>query len=127
MGAPATEFSEFFVQAMADRMAISFHKYGPVAEAYPSKVNALKTLQRKLRLYTHGGVVKGKRIQPGNQEYLVDAANYLMIEFMHPANRNAFFKATDSEGTDGREWQDGSVSEAAHKAPAPFAYRHDGD
>jgi hypothetical protein len=112
--APPTEFCEAFVQGMADRMAVSFFKYGPVAEAYPHKVSAMKTLLKKIRLYTHGGVIKGKRIQPGNTEYLMDAANYCMIEFMHPANQRAFFKPTDSSGTAGRVYADGTESEAPH-------------
>lgn len=112
--APDTEFSEFFVQGMANRMAVSFHKYGPVAEAYPSKVDALATLQTKIDLYLKGGVVKGKKIAPGNTEYLMDAGNYCMIEFMYPKNRKAFFQPTDSSGTNGRVWNDGEETEAAH-------------
>jgi len=32
----------------------------------------------------------------GNTEYLCDAANYLMFEFMYPQIIGAYFKATDS-------------------------------
>lgn len=31
-----------------------------------------------------------------NTEYLCDAANYLMFEFMYPQREGAFFKSTDS-------------------------------
>lgn len=41
-------------------------------------------------------------IEPGNVEYLIDAANMLMIEFMHPAHPNAHYKATDRDGSPGR-------------------------
>ena len=113
-GAPDSEFSETFVQAMAYRMAVSFHKYGPVGEAYPSKVDALATLETKLALYLEGGIVKGKKIKPGNTEYLVDAANYCMIEFMYPKNPRVFFRATDSSESNGRVWNSGKETDAGH-------------
>jgi hypothetical protein len=114
VGAPSSEFSECFVQGMADRMAVSFHKYGPVEEAYPAKVDALATLQTKLELYLKGGFIKGAKIEPGNTEYLIDAANYCMIEFMYPKHPDAFFKATDSSGSNGRVWNTGKETDAAH-------------
>lgn len=113
---PLTEFSLFFVQGMANRMGVSFFKYGPVPEAYPDKVDAIATGKEKIKLYLEGGVVKGKAIEPGNVEYLIDAANYMMIEFMYPRNPNAFFKATDSDGSTGRTWVDGTQTDAGHGA-----------
>lgn len=113
-GIPATEFSEMFVQYMANRMGISFFKYGPVSEAYPSKVDAIATMKEKIKLYEEGGAVKGKQIEPGNTEYLIDAANYAMIEFMYPKSPLAFFKATDSDGSTGRTWRDGSQTDMGH-------------
>ena len=32
----------------------------------------------------------------GNTEYLCDAANYLMFEFMYPQKEGAYFRTTDS-------------------------------
>lgn len=113
-GAPRSEFSEYFVQGMANRMAVSFHKYGPVAEAYPEKLDALATLQIKIDLYLNGGTVKGKTIKPGNTEYLMDVANYAMIEFMFPKHPKAHFVATDSNGSNGRVWRTGEVDSNAH-------------
>ena len=97
---PDTEFSEKFIQGMLDRMAMSFHKYGKVADAYPFKVNAIASLQDRLRLYANGNPSKG--IPPGNIEYLMDAANFAMIEFMCPAHPDAHFEATDDSGSPGR-------------------------
>lgn len=37
----------------------------------------------------------------GNTEYLTDAANYLMFEFMYPSVPNAYFKATESKESAG--------------------------
>jgi hypothetical protein len=114
VGAPATEFCETFVQYMANRMAVSYHKYGPVAEAYPNVVNALESMQKRLDLYLKGGEIKGVRVRPGNREYLIDAANFLMIEFMHPKHPKAFFKATDSNGSPGRVWNSGIETSMGH-------------
>ena len=36
-----------------------------------------------------------------NKEYLLDAANYLMFEFMYPSYQNSYFKATDSDESAG--------------------------
>ena len=112
--APDTEFSTTFAQGMADRMAVSYFKYGAVAEAYPKKVNAIESLKTRLDLYLNGGEVKGVKIQPGNTEYLMDVANFAMIEFMYPKHPKAFFKPTDSNGSPGRNWNDGTVTAAPH-------------
>ena len=39
--------------------------------------------------------------ETGNTEYLADAANYLMFEFMFPQVAGAHFKATDSDESAG--------------------------
>jgi hypothetical protein len=88
----ATEFSEQFVQGMRDRMVVSFYKYGAAADAYPEKVSAVASLSDRLRKYA----------ETKNTEYLVDAANFAMIEFMHPSVEGAFFAGTDDEGSPGR-------------------------
>ena len=89
---PDTEFSERFVDGMKDRMAVSYFKYGKVAKAFPKKVDAVESLRLRLDAYA----------ETGNTEHLVDAANYCMIEYMHPAHPKAHFQATDSDGTPGR-------------------------
>ncbi len=93
--APPTEWSAEFLQGMLDRMAVSFHKYGPVAEAYPDKVNALKSCLLRVDKYR----------ETGNTEFLVDAANFLMIEFLCPSVAGAGFHATDADASPGRVWQ----------------------
>jgi hypothetical protein len=91
---PTTEFSEPFVQGMADRMAVSYCKYGAVAEAYPSRVNAMTSLKQRLDKYE----------RTGNTEFLMDAANFAMIEFLRPSHPDAHFEATDSKASPGRAW-----------------------
>lgn len=95
----ATEFSETFVQGMRDRMLISFYKYGAIAEAYPHKVNAITSLTDRLRKYA----------ETGNTEFLMDAANFAMIEFMLPSHPQAFFEGTDSDQSPGRRSKRGTV------------------
>lgn len=86
------EVDEDFLDGMRKRMYVSFHKYGPVRDAYPSKVNALRTLAAAVEKYQ----------ATGNTEYLMDVANYAMIEYMCPAHQDAFFKSTDSDESIGR-------------------------
>jgi len=101
-----TEFSEFFVDGMRVRMAVSRDRYGLVADAYPNKVNALESLQLRLKKYE----------ETGNAEYLIDAANFAMIEFMYPAHHSAHFVGTDSDGSPGR-------IERVSGEPVPFENR----
>lgn len=100
LAAPETEFSWAFVQGMANRMAVSFHKYGPVSEGYPAKVSAIDSLLARINAY----------VETGNTEYMMDAANFAMIEFMHPSLEDAAFLATDSDGSPGRVSVDGETT-----------------
>lgn len=88
----ATEFSEQFVKYMKNRMEISFHKYGALKDAYPHKVDAIGSMQERMRKYA----------ETGNTEWLVDAANFLMIEFMLPRHPTAHFEGTDDDASPGR-------------------------
>lgn len=81
------EYSDKFDELRQNRVAVSFHKYGTAKDNFGMKlVNALES---------HDLCVK-KYIETGNTEYLCDAANYLMFEFMYPQRENAYFKSTDS-------------------------------
>ena len=71
---------------------MSFFKYGPVRDAYPHKVSAVESLRKRLERYE----------DTGNTEWLIDAANFAMIEFMYPAHRDAHFRATDAQESPGR-------------------------
>jgi hypothetical protein len=93
-GVPSSEVSREFLQGMADRMAVSYCKYGRVAEAYPKRVDAIASLKLRLEKYA----------QTGNTEWLMDVANFAMIEFMHPRHPEAHFRPTDSRESPGRKW-----------------------
>lgn len=120
---PQSEFSEEFVQGMADRMAVSFFKYGYVKDAV-GKDNLIESMRMRLDLYLYGGKTKGGNVNSGNTEYLMDAANFLMMEFMHPSLSNAHFTPTDSSGSPGRV-KNGRVTD--EKNVVEFKYRKDGD
>ena len=89
---PTSEFSQTFLQGMVDRMGVSFHKYGRVADAYPNAVDAIASLEQRLKEYR----------ETGNTEWLMDVANFAMIEFMHPLHPEAHYSPTDSDASPGR-------------------------
>lgn len=73
-GVPIAEFDPEFVVRMMSAMMVSFHKYGRVSEAYPLKFSAADDVRARMSKYR----------TTGNKHYLVDAANFAMIEAMHP-------------------------------------------
>lgn len=77
-----------FMQGMIDRMAVSFHKYGDVAD---SKQDLEANVERRIAKYR----------LTGNTEWLIDAANFCMIEFMRPTEEEAHFRPTDSHESPG--------------------------
>lgn len=87
-----SEVDERFLQGMVDRMMMSLHKYGPLTQAFPDKVDAISSIHQRLREYA----------KTGNTEFLMDAANFAMIEFMLPRREGAFFKPTDDGASPGR-------------------------
>lgn len=76
------EYSDEFDKLRQNRVELSYYKYGSASINFGcGLVNALET---------------------GNREYLLDAANYLMFEFMYPqARKDTYFKATDSKDSAG--------------------------
>ncbi len=86
------EYSDRFDELRQNRIEVSFYKYGTAADNFGmGLVNALETHDMCIQKY----------IETGNTEYLVDAANYLMFEFMYPQIKGAYFEATDSSGSAG--------------------------
>lgn len=86
------EYSTKFDQLRKNRVEVSYHKYGPARKNFKTgNVDAIKTMELCVEKYK----------STGNTEYLVDAANYLMFEFMYPQVKNAHFRATDSKESAG--------------------------
>lgn len=94
-----TEFSEKFVALMKNRMLVSYHRYGNVADAMiPKKDGPRKTIDA-----IESAIIRIRKYeQTGNVEFLVDASNFLMMEFMYPSHVNGHFEATDSDQSPGR-------------------------
>jgi len=103
VGAPS-EVLRQFLQGMADRMTVSFHKYGPIEQAYPQDVDAIASLEKRLERYR----------ETGNIEWLMDIANFAMIEFMLPRHPEAHYRPTDSKESPGRMRTDGRWAGQAH-------------
>lgn len=89
-----TEINVTFLQKMCNAMGMSLHAYGRIKDAYPKKVDAIKSLETRLQKYK----------DTGNTDYLVDVANFSMIEFTYPAHPNAYYKPTDSHESSGRNF-----------------------
>lgn len=98
IGTPHTEFDVTFLQGMIDRMGVSFHKYGFAMHARQNGVNILDSMETRLQRYR----------DTGNTEWLIDAANFLMMEFMDPAHPDAHYRPTDSDESPGRETATGT-------------------
>ena len=65
-----------FIQLMKHAMVTSYYKYGPVVVNHGEEnyLDAIANLEKRLDKYK----------QSGNTEFLVDVANFAMIEFMSP-------------------------------------------
>jgi len=104
--APESEIDFDFLQGMANRMSVSYYKYGPAAEGYPHRVSALASLEERINAY----------VATLNKEYLIDVANFAMLEFMHPSLKGAHFSPTDSDGSPGRVDNLGQVTHSGNSA-----------
>lgn len=86
------EYSDKFDTLRQNRVETSYYKYGPAADNFGMKcVNAIESHNLCIQKYQ----------ETGNTEYLCDAANYLMFEFMYPQHPNAHFRATSSDESAG--------------------------
>ena len=94
-----------FMQAMIDRMAMSYFKYGSMWDK--DKIALTDTVT--------GGMARvEKYIETGNTEWLIDAANFFMIEFENPAHPAAHYRVTEGEESPGYALKDGSFTDV-HK------------
>ena len=90
------EYSDNFDWLRKVRVETSFHKYGTAKVNFgEGLVDALESANLCVEKYK----------STGNTEYLCDAANYLMFEFMYPQHESAFFRATESKESAGVAWR----------------------
>lgn len=83
-----TEYCERFDEIRKKQMLMSYHKYGPVKDNYDrfKSMDALGNIEKRIQKYK----------ETGNTEFLADAANFAMIEFMYPSIPGAAYVPTDS-------------------------------
>lgn len=88
----ASEYSTRFDELRQNRMIMSYHKYGAARLNYDTGCcDAIKSLEERLKLYK----------ETGNTEWLVDVANFAMLEYMYPQHKKAHFRATSSDESPG--------------------------
>jgi hypothetical protein len=95
-GVPISEFDPEFVIKMMSAMMVSYHKYGKLDKAYPLKFNAVDDIRARLK----------KFIETRNKHYLVDVANFAMIESMHPG-KEAYWGGNSAADSPGRSLASG--------------------
>ena len=88
------EYSSEVDKMRRNRVQVSFYKYGPAAINFGEHlVNAKNSADMCVKKYE----------ETKNKEYLLDAMNYLMFEFMYPSLEGVYFKATDSSESAGKD------------------------
>lgn len=92
LGVPRSEFYFGFVIDMCRYMMVSYHKYGLVSQAYPEKFDALADVRARIAKYR----------ETGEFNFLVDAANFCMIECMHPRREGAHWGRNEDDNSPGR-------------------------
>lgn len=86
------DYSDRFDELRKNRVELSHEKYGSVRKNYRAgNIDALASMLKCVEKYR----------ATGNTEYLCDASNYLMFEFMFPQVPGAHFRATDSSESAG--------------------------
>jgi hypothetical protein len=98
----ATEKAELvrtFLQGMINRMTVSHFKYGPLDTKFPHKTTGIDNARRAMDAY----------LEDQNTEHLIDASNYLMIEWLYPSIDGIHFTPTDSDGSLGYVLRDGTI------------------
>lgn len=86
------EYSDEFDRLRRNRVEMSFYKYGPARKNFGTgNVQAIPTMELCIKKYH----------ETRNREYLLDAANYLMFEYMFPQHPKAHFRVTSSEESAG--------------------------
>lgn len=85
------DFSESFINKMRNAIEVSHYKYGFASKTYPELAQAYKCIEERLNLYkdTH------------NKDYLVDIANFAMLEFLYPSFSDTQYEPTDSDKSPG--------------------------
>jgi len=91
-GIPVTHIDVPFLQGMLDRMATSYFKYGSMRNpTWNVKTDMFRNLLLRWAEYQN----------TANTEFLMDVANFAMIEFVNPTVQGAHFRATEGAESPG--------------------------
>ena len=85
------DYSDEFDTLRKNSIIQSHYKYGWMSESYPQIANAFGSLKKRVERYE----------ETGNADWLVDIANFAMIEFAHPAHPLYHFRRTSSDESPG--------------------------
>ena len=85
------DFSEVFILKMKNAIEMSHYKYGWASKTYPELAQAIKCVQERLDMYekTH------------NKDFLIDIANFAMLEYLYPSYEDSKYVPTDSKDSPG--------------------------
>ena len=85
------DFSEEFILKMKNAIEMSHYKYGWASKTYPELAQAIKCVQERLDMYekTH------------NKDFLIDIANFAMLEYLYPSYEDSKYVPTDSKDSPG--------------------------
>lgn len=83
----STEYSQEFDDKRKVRMVIGFHEYGPVkANTENGFIKAIDSAENCIELYK----------KTGNLKYVIDLANFAMMEYMFPQHPKAHLDGGDT-------------------------------
>lgn len=82
-------FSDRFIELMQNSLVQSHYKYGSAKDNYGvhKTVNAFKSIQGRMDMYE----------KTGNADFLIDIANFAMLEFMYPQHKESHYRFTSSD------------------------------
>jgi hypothetical protein len=73
---PEEQLDRKFLQGMINRLAVGYHRYGPLD---PHRAHWIETLELRLKMYK----------DTGNIDFLMDIANFAMFEWRFPQHPEA--------------------------------------
>lgn len=106
------QLDEDFLQGMLDRMAVSTFKYGKVTVDAIRKRDMWETIVLRWNTY----------VETQNPEYLMDVANFAMIEYMVALLEGKQMRPTEGDESPGVVTFDGRITQDHERdLPAPVA------
>lgn len=127
MTVPADHKNDAFIQGMLDRMAQGFWTYGHMQRRHDRPDNIKNMLTRLVKYAGMNRVWDALKEVPqfpgdGNTEWLMDEANFSMMEFSVPSHPEAHYRATTDTESPGSHVA-GRVVHGKHELRGPHNVR----